>query len=469
MKKKVLGIIVVLLIIIAIIVGLYVKTDLFKTSEQLFYKHLTSNLLGKMGYEDMIEEFSNNKNLSMEKEGEITAKIETDDASMKSLANALEKAKIKYNQKIVSSEQKMQSNIKLSYNQRDVIDLNLLQNKEQYGVKIDELYNKYVSVENNNLKSVFEKLGMDTTNIPEKFEQIDIYELLEIDNKTLNSIKTTLYGIIKENIGQEAYSVEKNVTVKIDDSDVITNTYKLTVKQEQMNNIAVKVLETVKNDDKILELIIEKNNILKDNIINKEELTKEQLIKVIEDKISQINNKIDENTTFDIIVYGEVDKKSKIEIIEKVEDKEVSKTELQIIRVEDNIKKIIMSNEEDNVTTSILVSYEDTKSEIVIKAQNKEDVIELNIKEEVKSTENISIEEFNSDNSVKLNDMTETEIQQLIGKIYLNALYSLPQKVQILGIDVYDLMGEDNEENTIIDNEVENNTTENNIEETTTL
>lgn len=437
MKKKIVGIIILLLVILAVIGTLYLTTDLFRTPEQLFYQHLINDLLGEMSYEEMMVNIQNGKTLSMETEGEITGKITSNDESMKELSTILEKAKITYNTKMIGLEQKTQNDIKLTSNDNSVIALKLLKNKEQYGIKIDEFHNQYISVENNNLKSVFQKLGMDTSEIPDKFTELDYYEFLNIDEETLNHIKATYYNVLKENIPVESYSIEKNVAIKIDNNNITTNAYKLTLTEDQVNTITIKMLETLKNDEKTLDLIIEKNKMLENSFIsiNEEELTKDILIKEIEEKIAQINENDKENKVLNIAIYGAKNGKAKMNIIESIEDKEVSKTEIDIVKSEDGSKKLIISGIEEDVIADIVLSYNETETDLIMKIGDEELMIELNIKEVIKATENITIEEFDSSNSVKLNDMTEAEIEQLIGKIYLNVLYTLPQKIQLLGID----------------------------------
>ena len=237
MKKKIIWSIVAIIIIIAALMGiLYYTTDLFKSPEQLFYKHLADdiNLLGKTTYTDVMKELIKTQaESSSENAGEITAKVTTTDTQAQEVATVLEKGKITYNMKTVGAEKKMQGDITLNYDGKDITTVNLLQNKEQYGIKVAEAYDKYVSVENNNLKALFQKLGVDATNIPNKIEMVDYYELLNIDEQTVKHIEETYTEVIKQNIPAESYSVEKNVTVKIDGEDVTTNAYKLTLTEEQ--------------------------------------------------------------------------------------------------------------------------------------------------------------------------------------------------------------------------------------------
>ena len=58
------------------------------------------------------------------------------------------------------------------------------------------------------------------------------------------------------------------------------------------------------------------------------------------------------------------------------------------------------------------------------------------VSEEVKSTENVTVDDFTTENSVKLNDMTQAEISTLVQTIYINVTSVLPQKAQLLGISL---------------------------------
>lgn len=454
MKKKLIGLIILLLVAAAIFGILYLTTDLFKTPDQLFFKHFIKDVMGNITYEEMLSEIKNTKELSMETEGEITGNITSKTEDIRQLSKIIGKGKIIYNTKTIGTEQKMQQNIKLNYNDKNIVDLELLKNGEQYGIKVDELYDKYISVENNNLKATFEKLGMDTSGIPDRITALDYYELLNIDEKSLNHIKITYYNVLKENIPIEAYSVEKDITIKIDNNDVMTNAYKLTLTADQLATIEVKMLETLKNDEKVLGIISQKSKLLKDCSINEKEFNKEEIIKLIDEEIKKIQETMgQEYRTFSVTVYETIDEKSKIDIVEKYEEKENSKLEIATIKTENDMKYVISAFNQD-VKIDVELLENDVKSNAVIKIDNRETVVEINIKEEVRATENISIENFESSNSVKLNDMTETEIQQLAGKIYLKAMYVLPQKIYLLGInfnDLFSLQEESNVENEIIE------------------
>lgn len=470
MKKKIIWSIVAIIIIIAALMGiLYYTTDLFKSPEQLFYKHLADdiNLLGKTTYTDVMKELIKTQaESSSENAGEITAKVTTTDTQAQEVATVLEKGKITYNMKTVGAEKKMQGDITLNYDGKDITTVNLLQNKEQYGIKVAEAYDKYVSVENNNLKALFQKLGVDATNIPNKIEMVDYYELLNIDEQTVKHIEETYTEVIKQNIPAESYSVEKNVTVKIDGEDVTTNAYKLTLTEEQTKIILKKVLETLKSDDTILNLIVDKYNMIAEpykamGATMSTEVTKDSLVKAIEDELQNLNNTTtNSGNVLEVIVYGT--KNSKAKIIINVVENETNAAKLEMDMTKDNKDKkaimtcsaedtkitmiaseskektglVLTASKNDNMVIEFVIAAQGNNTETTMKVTSEGTTVEINIKDELKSTENIVVEDFTTENSVKLNDMTQAEINTLVQTIYTNVTKVLPEKAQLLGINL---------------------------------
>ena len=442
MKKQVIGVIVGIVIIIAALAGiLYYTTDLFKTPDQLFYRHLAndSQLLGKASYSDMVKELKKDQEETKEVAGEIAVSVKSDDADVKEVANILEKAKITYNMKKIGKEQKVQNDITLQYDGKEIVTLNTLQNKEQYGIKIAEAYDKYVTVENNNLKALFQKLGVDEDNVPDKIEMMDYNEVLTIDQKTLDHIEKTYSEVIQTNIPKDCYSIEKNSKAKVDSTEITTNSYKLELTETQLKTVLVKVLETLKDDNTTLDLIVEKyNKIAKsytmlDTETTTQELTKQELIQSIEESLTELN----QTTTADeviltMIVYATKDSKAKIEIIVK----DIMKMDIEMIKENDK-ENVIVKCENEEVNIDVMMSYqEEGTTQAMVTIESEGTAITISTKQEEKESKNVTVEDLTQDNSVKLNDMTENEITQLVQTIYTNVLQVLPQKMQLLGISL---------------------------------
>lgn len=428
----------VIFAVLVIVAGLYFATDLFKSPEQLFYKHLTetSKMLGMKNYDEVMKQLQQQEQAA-EVEGEISAKITSNDEDVKEVADILGKGKIKYNVKTVGPEQKEQTDVTLNYNQKDIVTLNFRKEKEQYGIKVAEAYDKYVSVENNNLKALFQKLGVDASKVPNKIETVDYKELWNIDKETRNHIKDTYTKIIQETIPSECYTIEQDTSV----SDFTTKLYKLTITQEQLKNTVIKVFETLKTDDITLDLIISKYNTMiapyamMGMQTDEVQITKDDLKDEIEKSIQQLTKESASNVPALIItVHAAKNGESRIEVSMLENNKDVVKFDFRTINKQDNKEmRINCSVEDTNINMTMI--YTDKNISASMKVTAEETTVELNMTAKLKTTQNVAVESFTKENSVKLNDMTTQEINTLVQTVYTNVMKVLPQKMQLLGIN----------------------------------
>ena len=435
MKKKVVSIVIAVIIIIAAVIGiLYFTTDLFRSPEQLFYRHIEQNakMLGSTDYVSVIEDMKKVQEGSYTLTGDASMKVDTGRTSDQQLADALAKAKINYTVKNVGAEQKTQTDMTLNYDNQDVVTLNVIKNKEQYGIKIADIYDKYISIENNNLKALAEKLGMDATQIPDKIEVLDIYDLLTIDKDTFTHINNTYTNIIKENITPDCYTVEKNVTINFGGTDIQANAYKLTLTQEQVKNVIVKVLEILKTDDTTLNLIVEKcNKVTQLNTTTAQQLTKEDLVQAIEDTLTDLNeSSMSISNALEIVTYTTKEDKARIEIT--AEDTTITMD----MSKDANAKLMDVTLKDADTTMNMNTKLEDATANMVMRVDANGEVVEITVNQKMEETNDITVEDFTTENSVKVNDMSTQEINALIQTLYTNTMEVLPEKMQLLGINV---------------------------------
>ncbi len=437
MKKKIIWTIIAVIIIIAAALGIvYYTTDAFKTSQQLFYRHFESEskLVKNIGYEDLLKNLKEQQEKNVETSGEITANITSTDSEMQQIGDALKKGKIKYDAKSIGKENKKQIDMTLEYDSKDVLSLNILQNKDQYGIRVKDLYDKFVSVENNNLKALAKTLGVDESTIPDKIDMIDYYELLNIDNDTLKHIKDTYYGIIKDNIPEECYNVEKDVSVEINGSQSQANAYKLTLTEEQLKNVMVRFFETLKSDDKTLDLIVSKYNSIPE--IYREDsdnLTKETIVENLTEELEYLNElEATSDEILNITVYDTNENMARIEVKTNKES-----FNFDMFKEADGKNGITMLYSDDSQNQlEVKGTFDESDAKALVRIESEGTNVEIGITENVKSGDDITVEDFSESNSVKINDMSEEEIGKLVQTIYTNIEKVLPEKMQMLGINL---------------------------------
>lgn len=467
-KKGLIAAIVVAIIIILALAGglIYAKTDLFKPADKLFYKYLLGEKT-EFDYDEFLEEVKNAEEKEYSSNGEINANIDMQSISAyaRNNLNNINKFKIEFEQKNKPNENKMSSNIKLSYDNKDVVEADLVKNSDIYGIQSDIMHDKYIVVENNNLKELAKKLGMDEENIPDKFEQVEAYDLLYVSKEDRKEIVDKYKQVVNNKIGKDKYTAEKNVETEINGEKIKTNTYKLTITEKEVYETIKSILETAKDDEKTQELIISKYEMINKNVQNSEELTKDNIKDYIDDLISDVDRELKyaSEDSMDIIVYVNKGKTVKIEAKENEDTisaeffEKDNKNNIAIsiedyklnieyeLKEESNNKNLkgtitILSDNEEQGKIDYEIAIKGTigkgKNEITAKfnIEADEEKIELNIKENVNYDEKVTIEDLDSDKIVKLNDMSEDEIKDLFMEVYKKVQTDLPKVLEETGI-----------------------------------
>lgn len=431
-NKKILIIPIVIIILLVALAGvsafLYFKTDLFKSPKQLFFKYLGESVSStkNFNYDKSLANYKELSQKSSKSTGEITGSI-TDNSSntsssSKSIEDAINNSKIEYSIESIPSKNKYHASIKPNYNDSEITNLELLADNDSYGTKCTDLYDKYVYFENNNLKTLVSKFGIDSKYIPDKLEKVDIYELLNISADSRTQIVDRYQKLLDSKLTKDMFTSNKKVTTSVNGTNVKANAYTLTINGEHAYDILLSFFQTLKDDDQTLDLIIEKceksgvtkayetqeniqssiYSISSDN--NDDEIqitfTKDSLKDDIQTLIESLQDSKDNfsaDESVQIIVYSYKGKTAKIEF--KNGSDETSAFSIEITH--NKSEEIITLNSDD--TTYIKANYSSSKKEekatIVLYEDNDTEFANLYI-EHKKDKNKINFKINDSSNSV---------------------------------------------------------------------
>jgi len=266
MKKKKLLIIIPIIILILLLIGvggfaiLYLKTDMFKSPKELFFKYAGNSFEATkdFDYDEFLEEYKTISEKSFKSTGEITASVKTDIDSVKQTADIINKAKINYTLNSIPKDEKSYFSLISNYDSKEVTRFEGLVNSNTFGLKNTDLYDKYIYIENDNLKKLARKFGINSNNVPDKIKKVDIYNLLYVDKNTRKKIKDTYYDVLDKKLDKKNFSQSKDIETTINGETLKTNSYSLELTQAETYDILVSLLETLKNDDTTLDLIVDK-------------------------------------------------------------------------------------------------------------------------------------------------------------------------------------------------------------------
>lgn len=432
MKKKILLAILLIVLLGAGIGYTCFATDMLKTKKQLFFSYLLSDdLTSDLKSEDLSKYLEKEKNTAFSNKGEITANVK-DNGESSDAYDLLSNGKIKLEGKVDNSQKKAEQEITVALAQGINVPIKIRRDGETYGIQSRLLYDKYIAVKNENLKSLFEKLGMDNSNeIP---NQID-WENIQFTTEELQNIKDKYSRVFYNSVDNDMF--EKS---KVDGQTKVT----VNMTADQFVSIIEKMAEELKNDEKLLnklsdgttvdelkKQIDEFVNALKD--VEHTEQDKMSISLYIKSRklVKCEINTTDENGTETIATAEKEDNKLTVKTFEANEmqnqisiakDENTDATTYTINVVTQDLGE--GSNIQIKMGFKNLSKLDDVEESIEATIEYGEDsnksAMQINYNNTITFIQNAEIESFNSDNVVVLNDTSEDELNNLLETIYEN-------------------------------------------------
>ena len=417
-KILIISIILTIILIIGIgVVYIILATDMFKSEIKLFFKYITQVGDSKKGFisEEVTKYFEKQKSTQYKDNGTISFKITSYDNQGE--FDNINKCNIDFSGKVDIANSKSEQDININYSNDVKFPISYKQSGNKLGLQTQYVGNKFIAVETDKLNklsnSTFNVSGM---SVPESNEKA------EISSEQLKNIQETYFGILNQELqdGNFVKIIEDNVTG-----------YKLTLNGEELKNVLVKLMETLKNDQTTLDTI---NGYIKSKGLDEIKVKKiESVIKELEDN-SDINNE-----KFEMTVYIQNKKVSKLVI-------SLNEVEITIEKNENaNTKQYNISSEihQDNKKTRIYLnsSFSGLQSlqsiteswELGIQTSDDREYVYY-FNNNIDFEENSEIEDFTSDNSLTLTDLEEEQSSNLINAIIERITKVNSQQMEKLGL-----------------------------------
>ena len=142
-KKIIIAIIILVLVIVGTVLALYLKTDMFKSNEELFWKYLSKNteVIELLKQEETLTNESYTSSTNMSINTSITN--ENDQDWLKILKN-LNDSNIKVTRSHDVENQKDLINISMDAKEENLFNLNLLKDNNIYAFKSKDIADGYI-------------------------------------------------------------------------------------------------------------------------------------------------------------------------------------------------------------------------------------------------------------------------------------------------------------------------------------
>ncbi len=315
-SKLVIAISVIVVIVIAIVIGLllYLKTDIFKSNQELFFRYALQN--GEI-LEDFVI-YSQNEVLDNIKKSEHTTdtnfnfQLVSNDPQIANQTIPARNFSMNYSKKADPVNNKASSETTINFLTRELFKLKYIQDGNLYALKSDEVVNKYLAFNNSNLKGLAKKFELeDISKTPNQIEKVDFKELLKLTDEEKEYLYTKYINVINKNVSKEKYKKQTNVTININDRDIITNAYTLELTKQEWTNLTISILQETLQDNQTLNILLQKVT-----LINKD-ISLDSLETILQNEITRL---------------GQTSKMGSVKVLVYEKDKQLVKT----VIVDDN-------------------------------------------------------------------------------------------------------------------------------------
>ncbi len=473
-KKIVLVVVILIIILIAILVAgftyLYLETDTFKGSKELFQKYFAQN-------GEMLNELSNsqaiakNKELTSQDKYTSNTEITTKYSEGGEISNPFNELTIKFeNQKYSNSSN--YADLQLLFNDENTAEIEAIRDDDIYGIRFTDILKQFVSI----------KKGADLTGTGLNEDVVNavinaIEESPNVSNE-LTTQKDKYQTILTDALNLATYTSQKNSIITLDGATVKANQYTATLESNQTKNLIVQVLEGLKTDDFILDKVDKSSSITGinkeqfvdsiDEIINNLEINQnispiqisvyehnEVLIRTIftlgTNSITVENSKDNGQNTMKIIFSSlNSDQEDNIEI-------DISKTAINEQENYDIKLKLVNGNDEYEFSIQVMsnIASDSMESNITLGYTKNITEIQLNIVNKIDTT--VSENKISEESNVILTDLDSERKASTMTTIMTQVLPRFEAKIQ----DLTDKLQITQELDSIINNLNNNSTTGN--------
>ena len=437
-QKKNTKILLILIIIIVIIilagVGILVfATDIFKSDKEMIFKYMADIGDSKKGFIDdgLKQYFEKKNNTPYNDEGEFSVNISSDNEQKK--FENVNNFNISFSGQVDTANSKAAQNISLNYSNDVKFPINYKQIENKIGLQTKYVGSKFVAIETEKLNKLSEDLD-DVESYGEMVDKLQKMGKVELTEDEKSHIKDTYITVINQQLEKDKFS-------KVKESDM--SGYKLSLTGTDLQNVLVKLLETLKNDQTTVDKLNEYLKIQK----NSAKITASQ----IDDAIKSIKDDTDfSDKNFEIAVYQKNRDVCKL-VIETTEgtiaiEKKIEGNQQNIVvsyeMKEDKKSKISFSANFENLESlqNIKENYELIMSlpEVAESSTTTDvdsEVVVYKFSNDVNFTDSATVEDFSSDNSLMLTDYDSDQVSNFLNAVVERISEVNEQQMGQLGLE----------------------------------
>lgn len=273
-KPLVIGGIIAVLIILCGVAAM-ASTDLFKSPKQIYMQSEQKNLNEsialikdhiKKSYNEQVKPFSENPyqdkmEVSMNLDLKGIPGVDPNMAPV--IQNLIAGSKLVFDSKVNPAKKQSLTDFALTVAGNEFLKGSFVNDNNKLGLSVPAFYDKYVTADGNDLKSLYKNLSIpENGNIPKKIiNNNDILKSINLNEKDIDKIIENYGQFYYDSLKDSQFTMEKNSSVDLGGSNVNCKKITINMDEKSYKEFVTKLADKVENDDALFNLVY-------DNIIN---------------------------------------------------------------------------------------------------------------------------------------------------------------------------------------------------------
>ena len=257
MRGKKIGIIIIIILIVLILAAiftyLFMATNIFKSKQQLFYEYTAKAI-------EQIEQMADSKTLENYKKEMNNNNFETNTTVDFKYSEGGEVSSgynnLNINIKTQKENEYNYKNAQILFGDKSIVQVEGIQENNLYGIRFTNIFNQFVTLKNGKniegLSLTDENLGMIKDIIEDNEE---FYNGILFTKQDYQELKEKYMQIIVEALNTGTFYKQSKSVITVNSQTVKTTAYSCQISGLQVQNLVIKLLNTLKNDDIIVEKV----------------------------------------------------------------------------------------------------------------------------------------------------------------------------------------------------------------------
>ena len=259
-KKRLIIAIIIILILVLAIAGagfayLYIKTDTFRTDQELFAKYISQNAetLQKFSDSQTIKQYENLKNVE---KFESNTKIKTTYSEGGEVSNAINNL---YGTIVVqknATDNYFYADGQVILDEQKYLESEIIKDKDVYGIRFTDVVKQFITVrDDDKFNDVANDIGIDSAKLEKIMNGIDgtgkVTDAIATDSET-ETLKNKYMQLVIDTLKQGKFASNKKAVITYNNNTVNTKAYSVSLTSEQVENLLIQILNNLKTEDAII-------------------------------------------------------------------------------------------------------------------------------------------------------------------------------------------------------------------------